>query len=60
MDKNDGMYISYLVKTQKQRLLELACDMKIGLEGAPWEGLRNESSSTGRTMYQDLANYERS
>lgn len=54
------MYISYLVKTQKQRLLELACDMKIGLEGAPWEGLRNESSSTGRTMYQDLANYERS
>lgn len=58
MDKNDGMYI-YLVKTN--RLLELACDMKIGLEGAPWEGLRNESSSsTGRTMYQDLANYERS
>lgn len=45
MNKNGGMYISYLVKTQKQRLLELAYDMKIGLEGAPWEGLRNECTA---------------
>lgn len=50
---NGGMYISYIIKTQKQRLLELPCDMKLGLEGASWEGIRNESCSPfGRTMYQ--------
>ena len=42
MNWNDGIYISYIVKTQKRRLLELTCDMKMGLEGTSWEGIRNE------------------